>query len=47
MCGECAVIYHPDAYTKTYVKKIRAKIRTNQNYLWKYVTRKKIEKWTE
>jgi len=47
MCGECAVIYHPEAYTKTYVKRTRTKIRTNQNYLWNYVTRRKIEKWTE
>jgi len=26
MCGECAVIYHPEAYSKAYIKKIRSKI---------------------
>ena len=27
MCGECAVIYHPNAYSKTYVRKIRSKLK--------------------
>lgn len=27
MCGECAVIYHPSYYSKTYIKKIRSIIK--------------------
>jgi hypothetical protein len=28
MCGECAVIYHPEAYSESYVRKTRTRIRT-------------------